>query len=354
MVPIDPGPAGEPPVFGFQWHVTDRCNLRCAHCYQDDFSPAGERCLDDLKRMADAVFEALPGHEVSVNVTGGEPLLVPHLLPLLEHLERFPNLVEINLITNGTVTGTNVTAALAALGKLRHIKVSVEAGDDAVNDAVRGRGNLSRVRAGIAAFRRELPGVGVVLMATLGRHNRDAVEGLLAFARETEAAGVIFERFVPLGAGRAMAGQVLTADDWGRVTATLASLAGVDADPLDLLPFRAWWFRLDDPGEPLVGALCNLGEESMGLMPDGTVYPCRRLPVPVGNVLADPFPVILERLEPYAADRVKPLLAGPRCGGCTIPGCAGCRALAAALTGDPLADDPQCYGMRRHASWRRF
>lgn len=21
-----------------QWHITDRCNLRCAHCYQESYS----------------------------------------------------------------------------------------------------------------------------------------------------------------------------------------------------------------------------------------------------------------------------------------------------------------------------
>ncbi|MBP7867278.1 MAG: radical SAM protein [Acidobacteria bacterium] len=346
MVPVELEPAREPLEFGFQWHLTDRCNLRCVHCYQDDFSPAGERPLDVLKRMADAVLGSLPNREVSVNITGGEPLLVPHLAPFLRHLEGYPNLLEINLITNGTIAGEDLLAELASLGKLRYLKVSVEASVNAVNDAIRGRGNLERVRAGISAYRRMLPHVGVVLMATLGRHNRDAVDGLLGFARSTGAAGVIFERFVPLGAGRAMADQVLSAADWRRVTATLADRAGVDADVEELLPYRAWWFRLDDPEEPLVGALCNLGETSMGLMPDGTVYPCRRLPVPLGNVLADAFPVILERLKPYAADRVKPRLDGPRCGGCTVTGCAGCRALAAALTGDLLADDPQCFGLR--------
>ena len=26
-----------PPRLLLQWHLTDRCNLRCAHCYQDDY-----------------------------------------------------------------------------------------------------------------------------------------------------------------------------------------------------------------------------------------------------------------------------------------------------------------------------
>ena len=25
-------------TFNFQWHITDRCNLRCHHCYQSEYS----------------------------------------------------------------------------------------------------------------------------------------------------------------------------------------------------------------------------------------------------------------------------------------------------------------------------
>jgi radical SAM protein with 4Fe4S-binding SPASM domain len=92
----------------------------------------------------------------------------------------------------------------------------------------------------------------------------------------------------------------------------------------------------------LQGALCNLGDESMALMPDGTVYPCRRLPIAVGNVLKEPFETILPRLKRYAAPRIARDLRGSLCGMCGVKGCAGCRALARALTGDLLSDDPQC------------
>jgi len=45
--------------FGFQWHITDRCNLRCTHCYQDDYSGSNEMRLDDLKRIADDAIRRL-------------------------------------------------------------------------------------------------------------------------------------------------------------------------------------------------------------------------------------------------------------------------------------------------------
>ena len=327
--------------FGFQWRLSDRCNLRCAHCYQDDFGPASERPLADLCRMADAVLGGLAGREVSVNLTGGEPLLLPGLPGLLAHLAGHANLREVSVITNGTVTAAPVLEALARAERLRFLKVSLEAADEAANDRVRGAGNLSRVRRNLALYRRVV-GRPVVLMMTLGRHNLDGVAGMAALAREVGAAGVIYERFVPLGQGQGMRDQVLGPAGWARAVAAVLAAAGSAAEPDELLAHRAFWLWTDGRAEPLDGATCNLGDGSMALMPDGTVFPCRRLPIPVGDVRSTPFPEILARLREYAPSALAPRLTGGLCGLCGVEGCAGCRALARALTGDVLADDPQC------------
>ncbi|MDD5307474.1 MAG: radical SAM protein [Deltaproteobacteria bacterium] len=314
--------------FAFQWHISDRCNLRCSHCYQDDFSNASERPLRDLLEMADRVFAAIPKRRVSINVTGGEPLVAPWIFELLAHLERFDNLTEVNLITNGTVAGAPVIERLARCAKLGCLKVSVESADEAVNDAIRGPGNLARVMRNVAVLRREA-GARVVLMATLSRRNLGSIEGLARLAREMGADGVIFERFVPLGQGRALRDEVLGPDEWMQAVVAIARVAGSDADLNDLLPYRAFWLAASDTasGDRLSGALCNLGDEAMALMPDGAVFPCRRLPLPQGNVLETPFVEILERLASFSRE---------------VEGCAGCRALAYALTGDYLADEPGC------------
>jgi radical SAM protein with 4Fe4S-binding SPASM domain len=180
-------------------------------------------------------------------------------------------------------------------------------------------------------------------MLTLSRRNAASIADLLALARDRGASGVIYERFVPLGRGLGMSGDLLGPPEWRAALHAIAVAAGVDAEPEDLLPYRAFWVETrPDAAEPLRGALCNLGRDSMCLMPDGTVYPCRRLPAAVGNVLGEPFEAIRERLAAYAPFAIRPRLSGAACGACDVPGCTGCRALALAVTGDLLADDPQC------------
>ena len=305
-------------MFGFQWHITDRCNLRCAHCYQDTFAPLPVEKLDTLKELADRILSVLSDHKVSVNLTGGEPLLVPYLFDLIDHLQGFDNLEEIHLITNGTVATPEVLEGIKRCLKIRYLKVSLESGIHDANDFIRGAGNLAKVSDNILKYSRraEKP---VILMVTLGGYNLDTIEETVRYAGFVGASGIIFERFVPLGHGRKLEGQVLSADEWSRAVAVIARAAKTGADPRALAPYRAFWLWLDpERTERLQGALCNLGDESMALMPDGTVYPCRRLPVSIGNALREPFSEILSRLGQYRADAD-----------------ADCRALSRALDSHP-------------------
>jgi len=327
-------------TFGFQWHLTDRCNQRCAHCYQEGFTSNGELGLDTLKAAAGRIFAALPDRRMSINLTGGEPLLFPVLFDLIEHLHTYPTLEEVNIITNGTVASGDVIEGIESFPRVSTLKVSLESADAKVNDRIRGAGNFSCVQENIARFRRT--GKSIVLMMTLGRFNLASLEDTVHWARDAGLDGVIVERFVPLGLGRRFADQALLPQDWETASRAIVRASGISIDPEALLPFRAFWLSLESCANPLRGALCNLGGESMALMPDGTVYPCRRFPVTAGNILFEPFEEILKRLGTYCPSEIKPRLNGTVCRTCTVEGCAGCRAIALALTGDALADDPQC------------
>lgn len=293
--------------------------------------------------MARIISAALPGRRIDVNLTGGEPLLVPHFSALLSGLEELAGFAEIDVITNGTILDEQPVEALARCGAPGSIKVSVESGRASTNDAIRGAGNLWRL-GGKVPLLAERTGRPIVLMVTLGVHNARDVDATIDWARSVGAQGVIFERFVPLGTGVGMRGKVLDRDGWAAACDAICRAADIEVAPRDLLPFRAFWLHLnDDAPEPLTGALCNLGDESMALMPDGTVYPCRRLPVPVGNLLEQSFDLVLERLSEYAPSLMRPLLRRTApCHNCEVSDCAGCRALARAITGDILAADPLC------------
>jgi MoaA/NifB/PqqE/SkfB family radical SAM enzyme len=311
--------------FGFQWHVTDRCNMRCAHCYQRDFSPASELPAARLLEIADRILGGPPDRSFAVNVTGGEPFLYPGLPRLLRHLDGFDNLRELNVITNGTVVGEEALAVLGESAKPGALRISVESHDPAANDRIRGDGSLARALGNLPALA-EKSGRDVILMATLARHNVGHVRGIVALAREVGAAGVMFERFVPLGTGAALLDEALTPALWERAVESIVEAAGLDVPASELSRYTAFEVMTDGKDDVLKGAECELGRGSMALMPGGDVHPCRRLPIRVGNIRVDSFDEILGRLEGW-----RPLAGGdPRFLGCrALASCRPCTAPAA-------------------------
>jgi len=88
---------------------------------------------------------------------------------------------------------------------------------------------------------------------------------------------------------------------------------------------------------------CAAGLSGMTLLADGTITPCRRLPLPLGNIRDDSLREIWAGSAVLAALRDKSRYHG-RCGRCPRWAvCRGCRAVAFAYTGDYLADDPHCF-----------
>ena len=284
---------------GFQWHITWRCAGRCMHCYQSDAESAVEPTVDALKHIANGIMSTVPG-PVTINITGGEPLLYRHhgttrgVFELMAYLSEFDNLDELNIITSTRGLDRQAIDDLRSLPKLAYVKVSLESHDPLVNDRIRWSGHykmaLENMRTLVKA------GLQVIVMTTLSKQNYQSVAGLCALAEDLGTHGVIFERFVPLGRGAAqMHDSVLTAREWHEVLGAIASIADATVD--ELLPYKAFWVD----GTTVNGAPCCLGPESMALMPDGTVYPCRRVPTLVGKLPDDGMDRILTLLGGYSS-----------------------------------------------------
>jgi radical SAM protein with 4Fe4S-binding SPASM domain len=87
---------------------------------------------------------------------------------------------------------------------------------------------------------------------------------------------------------------------------------------------------------------CSAGSKVLTILADGTVYPCRRLPIAVGKVPKDDVAGILFNAKAHTELRDVSRLK--KCRGCLLlPYCRGCPAVAYGTTGDPFAPDPQCW-----------
>lgn len=327
--------------FYFQWHITERCNRACKHCYQND-RPAAELPLDKLLEIAGKMDEAAAkwGRLGTVSITGGEPYTrKTELHELSRYFDHSEHIEYYDILTNGSLVDEWEAGALAGLKKLRRVQVSLEGASKETNDSIRGNGSFDSTLSAIRNLRAS--GTEVSVMMTLTRKNMDEVSSLVSLLGREDVSALSLERLIPEGSGLSMSDQVLTRDELKSLYEHVYALA-TNNPPVRLLLYRPL-FALLAPEDPTVGALCSAGNNALTIMPDGTVYPCRRLPIPIGNVLEDGFYKIW-----YGSDLLWQLrdpknLKG-KCRDCSLlTQCRGCRAAAYFLSGDHMAEDPQCW-----------
>lgn len=335
----------EPPVeseFYFQWHVTERCNWRCRHCYHTSYDSAGEFSEEQLLEVACRIEAALAvwGKEGAVSLTGGEPWLRSGaILKILAHFSIGGRVRRVDLLTNGALLDDDACVQLAKSPVLRRVQLSVEGSSAATHDLIRGAGSFHETEQAVRRLKRH--GITVAVMITLSRHNAGDViaifERLMSWGVDT----VAVDRFIPEGRAAEQTHWVLSADEikevFGRIHAW-----GISHGSPRVLMYRPL-FCLIEEDSPHVGAMCSVGINALTILHDGTIYPCRRLPIKLGNVLTDSLHDIWYASPMLWKARVPSNLKG-RCAACRhVPSCRGCRAMALAVSGDWLGEDPQCW-----------
>jgi len=143
------------PLRDLRVSVIDRCNFRCGYCMptaalkiHGDFLPR-KRLLSDAE--IDRLVRAFVDLGVTkVRITGGEPLLRPGLVHLIERLANISGVVDLALITNGILLPP-MAQDLAQAG-LDRITISLDSLDtDVFAGMTGGRGTVAQVLAGIDA-----------------------------------------------------------------------------------------------------------------------------------------------------------------------------------------------------------
>jgi radical SAM protein with 4Fe4S-binding SPASM domain len=331
--------------FYIQWHITNLCDLRCKHCYQDDFSRSGDLDWARLKKISENIRSALENwnRKACIHLTGGEPLLKPELSLLLDHLDQNPVVEELGIITNGLFLNGEIIRKLSALSKFGKIKISLDGADSETNDSIRSKGTFEKVMRNIPLIK-EAGRFEILFMFTAMKRNFRNLPSLFKLCQDLGADGLIIERFVPLGRGRKILEEVLSKEEWKEMIRILLDFFSIEDINL-FLPYQAFQISFKGEEPELLGAPCVIGTDGLCVMPDGGVFPCRRLPINIGNLLETSLKQIWEESDLLQRLRRKKNLKG-KCGECEMEGCRGCRSLAFSLTGDYLGEDPHCWSFK--------
>lgn len=297
------GPACRAPPTRFHLNLSERCQLRCAHCITD--APARTRS-GAAREMPRPVLDALRPHlEHACYVAfthAGEPMLAPLFVPALEALReaRGGQPTVVHLLTNGMALSEERFLDFARLG-VTSLSFSLDGMSEGSNDLLRIGGRVSvllpRIRA-IAELRaKEGLDVRLGIGWTLTRQNAGELEDLLRFASDAGLDWVKLEEMFPQNPAAGEA-RLDAFEQEGLVARAQATAAALPVKLLDhTRSVEVWKCRLmlekrmrrvsalDDLANRTDINACRLPYEQVCVEPNGDVRPVTFHHPVAGNVL---------------------------------------------------------------------
>lgn len=340
---------GTPYSFFVQWHLTERCNLKCRHCYQG--AVVAELSFDEICRAVENIkgaivsWEAEYGMEMSpsFHFTGGEPFLREDLFAVIEYVRQsgFP----VSLMSNGTLINEVIARRLKQAG-VDDVQVSLD-GLETVHDSIRGKDTFKRALRGIRFLISQ--GIDTSVNLTLSRLNMGELDGLVSLAGETGIGAVTFSRLVICGRGEGLSGEMLSLGELDSIYRNLHKQEGnheveiLSRDPL----YTVSGFEGDVPQADFPVGGCAAGVFGVTIAADGGIMPCRRMDMTIGNIKEVSFRELWAESTVLWSLRERRSYHGG-CESCRFWAiCRGCRAVALAYSRasggeDFLGPDPQC------------
>ena len=334
-----------------QWHITERCNFRCAHCYQESYC-GSELSFQDLLAVLEQFKDLLnrwdlksgsPRVRAHINVTGGEPFVRSDFFELLEVFKENKERFSFGILTNGSLIDAVTARRLREL-RPAYVQVSVE-GTHATNDAIRGPTAYDRSVSCLKHLARE--GIRTTISFTAQRSNFREFGDVARLGRELWVTRVWSDRLIPSGNGAAIREEILSPEETRELFETMHQAHGEAMHGFcrtEIAMIRALQFLVAG-GTPYH---CGAGDTLVTVQPNGDLYPCRRMPIRVGNLMETPLAELYYESDLFRAlrdrDRIpegcRACRYGHSCGG-------GLRCLAYAVTGDPFTRDPGCWRPHR-------
>ena len=300
--------------------VTETCNLRCVHCYSDcnRQDPCNELSSDEWRSCLD---QALGAGVIKILFEGGEPLMRPDFLPLVEYAARRA-LVYVR--TNGTLVTESVAALLKKSGA-ETVCVDILGAQAATHDAMTGVAGSFQLAC--SAVRRLIrANLSVIMTIVLNRKNVSELQAYLQLATAMGVKKVSILRLYPLGRAK---------HRWSDLALSLEEmLAAIGAlqKPSGLHLMNSW-----HPNDP------NCCWQNAAVRADGRSIGCPYLReyVDYGNVREQPFRQTWDH-PLYRSLRTQPVDHHCTDCGATQLSSGGCRSTAFAFTGRFDAPDPFC------------
>lgn len=269
--------------FVLQWHLSENCNLKCLHCYQENHKPIqlSYEQLEKIYKQYKNLLKKLKmkGH---INITGGEPLCNPHLFKILDLIKKDEELISFSILTNGTLITKNIAKKIKSYNPY-YVQVSLEGGQK-TNDYIRGKGTYKKIAKGIKNLKKYNIFTSISFTATT--LNYKEFPKVVSYAKKYKVDNVWSDRYIPLGDSedKNLSLNVSQTQEYLSIMAKeRLKLKRKQYNKTTISVYRALQFQKTND----FAYGCTAGDTLLTVMENGDLVPCRRMPIVVGNLLKD-------------------------------------------------------------------
>ncbi len=281
-----------PDSITIQWHITERCNYRCKHCYQDSYQDPGldfQGLLEAYNKIEDFLLKLEDSHKIikaHINFTGGEPFMKDEFLDLLELVSR-NRLFLFGILSNGFLLSQSGLSRLKKFNP-EFIQISLD-GDEPIHDSIRGTGSYKEVIKAIKIYNQlKIP---VLLSFTANAKNWHSFSEVARIARKYNVYKLWTDRYLPVGSDDNLALDLYQAKLFFELLLKEQKSRFPFFSKTIISSSRSLQFLVTG-GRPY---RCSAGSTLLAIMSNGDVLPCRRLPIKIGNIKTDDLMEIYQK-----------------------------------------------------------
>ena len=324
--------------------TTNRCNLKCSHCYQDaGNAKEAELSTEEGKKLIDESARA--GFKIMI-FSGGEPLMRPDIFELIAYAAS-KGLRPV-FGTNGMMITREVAQKLKDCGAMA-MGISLDSLNEEKHNAFRGDPHaFERTVQGMENCR--AVGLPFQIHTTIMDWNKSEILDVIDFAVKKGAMAEYIFFLIPVGRGVMIEETAVEVQEYEELLRSIMEKqkqVKIDIKPTCAPQFTRVAKQVGVDVSPRFSRGCLAGLTYCIISPVGKVRPCAYMVEEAGDVRERPFDEIWKDSRVFNTLRTQAYKGA--CGKCGYKNvCGGCRARSAYYhDGDILQEDSYCaYGQK--------
>jgi radical SAM protein with 4Fe4S-binding SPASM domain len=253
--------------------LTHRCNLRCCHCYLPSNESLDELSTDQFKEILDQMADA---GTLFITFSGGEVFLRDDFFEIATYARK--KNFAISILTNGTLIDEGVADRIRSLYPLS-VEISIYGANSNLHDGITGvKGSFDKSINAIRLLKER--DMRIKIKTPLMKQNFDRYKKIISLADKLKVRYEFDPAICPKLDGSHMPLEYRLGEH---------ELLKIFSEPLlnpEIIEINEEKFHPRDQSEFL---MCGAGKTTCVISPDGDIYPCIVLRIPLGNLREQTF-----------------------------------------------------------------